>query len=532
MSQIPTNRSPLGLILYADKTRLLSFGTAEGYPVVMHCANLPSSIRNGNGVGGGRFVGWLPIVKEGPKEKKKCDFVGFKREVWHESFSIIIKSIVEHLKTGCWLECSNGVQRWIFPFVTILSADYEEQTVMALTWGTTSKFPCPVCLVKHEELSNITKIWPHRTSAHSYEIVLQARGLPCPKDSEALLAEYSLCDIDNVFWDLQNTDIHRTLSFNQLHSNNTGLFGRHLWGAFKKVITHCGNNNGCDADGTKFEDISKLFAKLNNIRFLWLLLRAVRSFTIVDLYLSFEEHTEHTIAAGRQELKKFASLMQKYIHESSKLPMEDSESEDNSESKGWNFLKMHALSHSFDDIEAKGATRNYNTKPNEKLHGPLKKSFLWRMNFRDVAMQILRIEHFSFVSALICSFINELENIAREADEGATDNQESLSIDMSLGQPAGPKLQSKVVVDGHLSLHLRQPPVPLLSFGDGFHQIVAGWLPHELDASGIWLSEAIVFSPEYNVHNASGNSNWDSIVSAPAAEQSSSSPEASSVACP
>ncbi|KAN0128291.1 hypothetical protein V8E53_013875 [Lactarius tabidus] len=191
------NGSPLGLILYADKTRLSSFGTAEGYPVVTCCANLPSSIQNGNGVGGRCVVGWLPIVKEGPKEKEKHDFMGFKWEVWHESFSIIIKSIIEHLKTSCWLECGDGVQ-----------------TVMALTWGTTLKFPCPVCLVKHEELSNITKIWPHRTSAHSYEIVLQARGLLRPKDSEALLTKYSLHDIDNVFWDLQNTDIHHALSFN------------------------------------------------------------------------------------------------------------------------------------------------------------------------------------------------------------------------------------------------------------------------------------------------------------------------------
>ncbi|KAN0128292.1 hypothetical protein V8E53_013876 [Lactarius tabidus] len=131
------------------------------------------------------------------------------------------------------------------------------------------------------------------------------------------------------------------------------------------------------SDGTKFEDISKIlvFAVHNIIprtdKCRWLLLCAVRSFTIVDLYLSFEEHTEHTIAAGQQELKKFASLMQKYIHESSKLPTEDFESEDDSESRGWNFLKMHALSHSFDDIEAKGATQNYNTKPNEKQGGQI-----------------------------------------------------------------------------------------------------------------------------------------------------------------
>jgi hypothetical protein len=61
-SQIPESGSPLCFILYADKTKLSSFGTTKGYPVIARCANLPAAIRNGNGFGGGRVVGWLPIV--------------------------------------------------------------------------------------------------------------------------------------------------------------------------------------------------------------------------------------------------------------------------------------------------------------------------------------------------------------------------------------------------------------------------------------------------------------------------------------
>lgn len=57
--------------------------------------------------------------------------------------------------------------------------------------------------------------------------------------------------------------------------------------------------------------------------------------------------------------------------------------------KNWNFPKIHALQHLFDDIEAKGATRNYNTKINEKLHRPLKRSYALRTNFKDVAGQVL-----------------------------------------------------------------------------------------------------------------------------------------------
>jgi hypothetical protein len=53
---------PFGLILYADQTKLSSFGSRKGYPIVVRWANLPSEIRNGKGLGGGRIVGLLPIV--------------------------------------------------------------------------------------------------------------------------------------------------------------------------------------------------------------------------------------------------------------------------------------------------------------------------------------------------------------------------------------------------------------------------------------------------------------------------------------
>jgi len=62
-SEIPPDASPLLFIMYADKTKLSSFGTEKGYPVMARCANLPVWIRNGEGTGGGCVVGWLPIVR-------------------------------------------------------------------------------------------------------------------------------------------------------------------------------------------------------------------------------------------------------------------------------------------------------------------------------------------------------------------------------------------------------------------------------------------------------------------------------------
>ena len=40
-----------------------SFGRQKGYPVSVRIANLPTSIRNGEGIAGGHVVGWLPIVR-------------------------------------------------------------------------------------------------------------------------------------------------------------------------------------------------------------------------------------------------------------------------------------------------------------------------------------------------------------------------------------------------------------------------------------------------------------------------------------
>lgn len=56
--------------------------------------------------------------------------------------------------------------------------------------------------------------------------------------------------------------------------------------------------------------------------------------------------------------------------------------------KSWNFIKLHYLLHMYDDIENKGSLRGMSTKPNEKFHGPLRKIYLRRTNFKDTAKQV------------------------------------------------------------------------------------------------------------------------------------------------
>jgi hypothetical protein len=68
-------------------------------------------------------------VSEDPKEEKKKAFVNFKRAVWHSAFHVVLRSILEYSRTGCWLKCGDRIDHWLFPILLILSADYEEQCV-------------------------------------------------------------------------------------------------------------------------------------------------------------------------------------------------------------------------------------------------------------------------------------------------------------------------------------------------------------------------------------------------------------------
>src|SRR6266478_3818681 len=53
---------PIRLYIYADKSKLSSFGSVTGYPVIVRLAILPHSIHNAKGMGSGCLIGWLPEV--------------------------------------------------------------------------------------------------------------------------------------------------------------------------------------------------------------------------------------------------------------------------------------------------------------------------------------------------------------------------------------------------------------------------------------------------------------------------------------
>ncbi|KAJ6572855.1 hypothetical protein DFH09DRAFT_916508 [Mycena vulgaris] len=419
-------------IVYADKSKLSSFGTEKAYPVVARLANIVVGVRNGNGWGGGQVVGSLPVVKEDTAESSKPGYVNFKNAVWHASFYKLLESIVSHSKTGIWTQCGDGKQRWLSPVVLILAADYEEASVMTLIRGLKGLYPCPVCFVKSEEQSDLATVSELRNAQRSKEAVEGAQSLSA-EEREILLKDLGLRNVDNVFWHVAHSDPHRAISFDRLHSHQSGLWGDHLFGQIKIQVSNLAGRQSAKLDqqfnslprwrnlnhfhtvtnqsfndGSKHEDISKMILyAVHNIltdSLGLLLLRCVRSYLVLNVYVGLQLHTPSTIAAGRQELEKFGQLM--------KTACEGTDLED----KNWNFPKMHLHQHVFDDIERKGVSKNFGTKIDEAMHGPARAAYLRQTNFKNVAPQILKSLHRRMVGKYIRDQLDDLDELAEDDD--------------------------------------------------------------------------------------------------------------------
>ncbi|KAK7000821.1 hypothetical protein R3P38DRAFT_3327544 [Favolaschia claudopus] len=412
-SKLPDNpdAKPCPFILYADKSKLSSFGTQKAYPIIARLANVVVGIRNSDDWGGGQVVGELPVVQDDT--------------AWHASFYKLLESVARHSKTGIWTLCGDGKERWLFPVILILAADYEEASVMTLIRGSGGNHPCP---------SDLTIIADLRTAQGSKEAVKTAQSSSA-EAGENLLKGLGLRK--NAFWNVANSDAHHATSFERLHSNHSGLGGDHLIGQVKahlenlegraaaKVDKHFNSfprwrnlnhfqsvTNISFNDGSKHEDIAKMMVYASHDVLTdkagFLLLQCLRSYLEVDLYVGLELHTAETIAAGRRHLQKFDRLMKEYQNTCVDTPFGE---------KNWNFPKMHLQQHAFDDIVRKGASRNFGAKIDESMHAATRAAYLRQTILKfDSADNILRSLHRTLVAKYIRDQLDGRETFLDDDD--------------------------------------------------------------------------------------------------------------------
>ncbi|KAG2033796.1 hypothetical protein BDR03DRAFT_1013936 [Suillus americanus] len=97
----------------------------------------------------------------------------------------------------------------------------------------------------------------------------------------------------------------------------------------------------------------------------------------------------------------FNAALKDYVECASMSPIEDLKVD-------WDFPKMHLWKHVTRDIQMKGTVRNYSTRPNENLHGPLKEAYERQSNGKDVADQILHIDQCKYAVRLLRLHVDTL----------------------------------------------------------------------------------------------------------------------------
>ncbi|KAI0649456.1 hypothetical protein C8Q79DRAFT_999221 [Trametes meyenii] len=384
----------------------------------------------------------LAYSVEDENEEGKKGFTTFKRAVWHKAFWILLESVAKWAKDGYNFQCGDGVWRILFPMILILVADYEEQAMMSLIRGPKGKCPCPVCLVPQDQQTNLGEVplYPYRDPAVAQALVEDPtlKG----EEREKKFKSLGLRPLENVFWKIPGCDVYRALSWDRLHAYHGGLFSDHLFDEFQEIVQELGRDillqinaqidampsfSGLNhfsaagsvkfADGKKYQHIAKLLTRVQiivqaiyNLLSLattkrgYLLLKCIRRYVILDMLSGLKVHLEVTIRMFSSGLVRYKEAIQEY-------------SEVHPE-KSWNFPKNHSHQHLPSDIVGKGASKGYNSKNSEKMHGILKDIYSDQTNFKDIS----RIEHHRSIAKITRARIEAYEDSSPKGEKPAKED--------------------------------------------------------------------------------------------------------------
>ncbi|KAJ7263229.1 hypothetical protein B0H12DRAFT_1069079 [Mycena haematopus] len=195
-------------------------------------------------------------------------------------------------------------------------------------------------------------------------------------------------------------------------------------------------------DSTKHEDISKMIV-LTSHNILQrtidkLLLQICRCYQELSLYVTMKLQAEDRIRSGEEVFKRFGCLLKAYIDKSSRIPGLDE--------KNYNFPKIHAHQHMFDDIRREGVSRNFGARIDEALHGPSRAIYQRQTNFKNVAPQILKHEHRTMIGKRIRGQIKDLDELQR-VDAQVPNEMDNMALGSKLPPVSFDQLEQQMKAD-------------------------------------------------------------------------------------
>ncbi|KAJ7665851.1 hypothetical protein DFH06DRAFT_1268156 [Mycena polygramma] len=324
----------LPMLGWLDKGRVSSH--TNMHPMILCLLFLRSKICNASGNGGGELAGFVRDRKD-PADRSQAEkiaFAKFKRDVYHRVLqTVFVDTLREKADGGKCVPCADSVQRVLFPHIPVLLLNGEEACTCAATQGALADFPCPRCLVRHDQL--------HDFFSPNLEF-------PFGKHLWPLLM-----------------DVLATLGFKGMIRANMAKVPR--WPDLK----HFDNVTTKDInDGQSWLDIEKCILPcvvqllLSNSPFVHAIRAHLLTQMMMGLHCISEDQIKRKDAYQMEYGKQCIKLTEKY-------------------NKSFDFPKQHSLYHSTPDIRDKGLHSVYCTRVNEGFHQETREIYA-RLNKRNM----------------------------------------------------------------------------------------------------------------------------------------------------
>ncbi|KAI6006641.1 hypothetical protein F5J12DRAFT_782887 [Pisolithus orientalis] len=232
---------------------------------------------------------------------------------------------------------------------------------------------------------------------------------------------------ENIFWKVENSEPEEAVSFDHLHALHDGLFGHHSLKELKILLSKLLHKYAVQLEEqpAAFPSWQGLVHFNGILHLLWML----HSYLELDSLIGLDMHTDRTLELIEREQLVFGSELKEYVSHVANGELAGHLKMD------WNFPKVHLWKHVMWDIQNKGAAHNYSTQPNEKMHGSLKDAYQDCSNGKDVAIQVLHVDHHHLAMKLIRNQVDaEANHTQQDHDDDDIDGGGDEDVLMSFSE--------------------------------------------------------------------------------------------------
>ncbi|KAJ7765040.1 hypothetical protein DFH07DRAFT_770300 [Mycena maculata] len=245
----------LGLHVWFDKGLVST--KVKMHPILFRGCWIHSKTWNSSGNRGSALAGFVKM----PTSLRQIDpntitgsarseYNQLKRLIYHGVCHLVMASLEQRSHKGEALRFGDGVKRVVYPGVLIESMDFEELAAWLAIQNSTSLHPCPQCLVHKDNLPQLTRAFPQRTTESMSRTLAAA---PIPKtDRNEHLKKYGLHDFEHFLWKFNNSDPYKGTGYDCLHFFDGGIWGRHMWPLTKVHLQRSGLASDFNANMADF----------------------------------------------------------------------------------------------------------------------------------------------------------------------------------------------------------------------------------------------------------------------------------------